>query len=551
MSGHTDRATDNNRVRTWMNDIPLGSLDQLQNAVPDHGPSIRLHENASDVPLPASRPTSASSSLISEGSSIYARSRLSVSVDDPAHSDARNSTASSLWRTQRADLLIAHRIPLPESTATPHQSSQLHDAGSSDETTTDSSSRSNSGLQVNIQTPDGVRAKNPKSSRGHRKARRNKRDDLHTIDIFVPGVGDSSAPSGFNAPTRNQSDRQLPKLNYWQRTAPLMDCLPHLQAIWPEYGRHKNTGSVTCIDYFEGRRRPKVHNKLSISEFGSRRTFTESLEALRVTSKPGIATRVLLIEDLSAGLIESLGSVFELDPEFFAEHLNRSGYDGLDYADELPSRWETYGMPKAHASLKWYRPVHENPKITQWKKDPRSLLDRVGDNASKPSNDMELSGFLGGPGIQRSSTGTSWRKTPSRFLENLRPGRSKSGWTNGTEAAEQRKVPGSITWSDPLYKTDGKRDKHAMRHQAVVSTNIFRRSLPLSTRPPGSKDTPVNVSRWRLGANAQSDTHAFARAAHLSRKTSEDTWENDAVPTAWEEKASIFFYRKSSVPIGT
>lgn len=50
------------------------------------------------------------------------------------------------------------------------------------------------------------------------------------------------------------------------------------------------------------------------------------LEELRYFLKQprskNIKARLLLVEDLSAGIIETLGSTFDLDPEFFALHLN-------------------------------------------------------------------------------------------------------------------------------------------------------------------------------------------------------------------------------------
>lgn len=199
-------------------------------------------------------------------------------------------------------------------------------------------------------------------------------------------------------------------------------------------------------------------------------------------SDPEVLTRFMLIEDLSASLIETLGAVFEIDPEFFAEHLNRSGYNGTDYDDALPPHWETHGMPKAHTSMKWYRPVQQNPKVTQWMAKPSTILDMVSVNRDE----------------------------------------------DDTESAER--VPGSVTWTSTEVDIDGKYIERL--HQAVISTNIFRRSWSLSTRPA-------------------SRTEASGQLASLMVRDimKEEGWKRNAVPTAWEEKASFFHYVKSAVPI--
>ena len=278
--------------------------------------------------------------------------------------------------------------------------------------------------------------------------------------------------------------------DYWARIEPLLECLPDLRTVSASNGRYRNKGSVTCMDYIRSRVRPRVHRKLKPGG-----AFEQRVGELKHILDPQVITRYILIEDLSPEVISCIGSVFEVDPELFAEHINRSGYGGMDYGDPLPSHW----MSEAHISLKWYRPVKQHPKITQWLETPRTLLD----------------------------------------LQKRKP-------TDDTISAK-RAVPGSIPWSDSTYGPDGRPDKNAKSHQVQISTNIFRSCRTLSTRPSTRKEA-LNVKSGSILRSSLS--RAYRKPAHVNLD-SETSWTSDTVPTAWEEKASFFRYNKGSVPIST
>jgi hypothetical protein len=63
-------------------------------------------------------------------------------------------------------------------------------------------------------------------------------------------------------------------------------------------------------------------------------------------------TRVIIVEDLSASVIDVLGSIWDLDPEFFIEHLEKR-WDESD-------RWSTADLSKPYFSSRWCRSVFLN-----------------------------------------------------------------------------------------------------------------------------------------------------------------------------------------------
>ncbi|EGP88859.1 uncharacterized protein MYCGRDRAFT_108659 [Zymoseptoria tritici IPO323] len=264
-------------------------------------------------------------------------------------------------------------------------------------------------------------------------------------------------------------------VNYWESIHPLLDCLPHLRMFSKKSARHKNKGMVTCVDYLHGHDSPRVHDAVKPGK-----EFLDALRTMKHVTDPDVMTRFILVEDLSAEVINRVGSILEVDPELFAEHLHRSGYGTMDYAEPLPNNW----MPKSCVSLKWYRPVRQHPKISSLVSVPSTLL-----------NPQE---------IERKSSHV------------------------------RKMAPGSIVWSDNAYDRNGRANFGGRHHQAVISTNVFRRSWTLSTRSALQRDMP-----------AISDE---GDSSHSDSAEPEVSWERDAIPTAWEEKVSFFRCHHGTVP---
>lgn len=223
---------------------------------------------------------------------------------------------------------------------------------------------------------------------------------------------------------------ELDKRDYWQRIEPLKQFMPHMKGILPPKGRHRLTGRIICVDYLSnGNSRAGITIDMShVRSQSSQETTTDQVKELRNIEDPSIRSRIILVEDLCSESMEILGTTFELDPEFFAEHLNRSGYEAEDYSETDAERWNTSHLGKDFIAMTWCRPVYQNPLLTDWLRAPRKLLNK---DLHRPD-------------------GVS-----------------------------------SVTWRDPIFTPGGKRNRLAREHQLRVDTNIFRRSWSLSAGTAG------------------------------------------------------------------
>jgi hypothetical protein len=219
--------------------------------------------------------------------------------------------------------------------------------------------------------------------------------------------------------------------DYWQRSEPLTQLMPQLKSIFPPKGRHEYTGKVTCIDYFSDSAEWESGDEIDVNRMVSQTdedTLSRQLRALRTVEDLAVGSRLILVEDLCSKSIEILGAAFRLDPEFFAEHLNRSGYDVEDYGVADSARWNTAHLDKDYTTLTWCRPIYQNPLLTDWLRAPRKLLNK------------------------------------------------EEGRVDGTS---------NVTWCDPKFTVEGKENHHANEHRLRVETNIFRQSWSLSAGPAG------------------------------------------------------------------
>ena len=475
-------------LESWAGGIPLGSLEQLQQAAEVDSSPNQSRTNADFVLLPLSSTNSLEPSLgpgtqhlpsghsgRRSGENDSTRSRNSGNAPNAEQAQLpvaealsgsignlslQTASAGSLWNLENAGSAPELRIPLPESSAPSIEHAQQPGA-------------------------------NPTSASN--------------------AAGDANAPdTGQNQPADHAPEADHPgrrprpplELNYWQKIAPLVDCLPHLRSIDPQYGRHNDVGTVTCIDYFQDPSPPIVRDSFDVEQLNNRRTLSGRIRKLKTISDAKIVTRIILVEDLCPDLIEALGSTFQIDPEFFAEHLNRSGYSRVDYDDAPPARWETYSMPKSHASMTWFRPVAQSPKVTEWLRNPSAFLDKA---------------MIGKDGHEKT-------------------------------------VISSITWYDPEFTPDGRPNEFQMEHQAVVSTNIFRRSWALSARPSTPGERLQKPSKWMRNRDTREDRQTVPETGSLASGASGlhdlQKRRGGLIPTAWEERASFFFYNEAAAPIG-
>lgn len=266
-------------------------------------------------------------------------------------------------------------------------------------------------------------------------------------------------PSTFvDAPRPPTPDRR----DYWQRIEPLTYFMPHLTDIFPSKGRHRHAGKVACIDY-RSDGYPQTRDEIDVVHFKSRsgrRRMARQLIDIGIVDDPTVTSRVLLVEDLCPETIEMLDTAFDLDPEFFAEHLNRSGYDAEDYGEVDAARWNTSHLGKDYVNLTWCRPVYQNPLLTKWLRAPRNLLNRG------------------------------------------------EGRTDGTSI---------LTWRDAIFTAIGKRNPLAREHRLRVETNIFRQSWSLLAGSAGldgqlhvSDNTALNDLRSKLVPTAWQERASFS-----------------------------------------
>jgi hypothetical protein len=150
-------------------------------------------------------------------------------------------------------------------------------------------------------------------------------------------------------------DAVQPVISYKELIPQLASDLPHLINVQEVSCRHPDAGKITCYDIPKDFASPKFVKHYSPKDWESPAALDELTHIPNVSQ---IKRRIIIVEDLSPVLINSLGSLFLINPEFFEEHLNKSGY-GTHSNNDLDVRlWNTSLVKKDYFSLRWYRPVY-------------------------------------------------------------------------------------------------------------------------------------------------------------------------------------------------
>lgn len=199
----------------------------------------------------------------------------------------------------------------------------------------------------------------------------------------VPSVHSSILlPANSSAPGKQDKNktgaRELQRLLklYNDRINYLSDHFSHLKKICSD-SRHDKT-IITAFDYADSTLRGSKQlpiefetRETAVSEEYRRARIEESRAFMCVNSLwPEVNTRIIVVEDIGPTMISLLGVVFELSPEFFAEHLYRSGYRGNEGLELSPSAWRTSNLQKDYVSMEWRRPVQ------RWRQEPVTLAQR-------------------------------------------------------------------------------------------------------------------------------------------------------------------------------
>lgn len=230
-----------------------------------------------------------------------------------------------------------------------------------------------------------------------------------------------------------------PTSSYAQRIDSLMSCMPHLKALYSFQRDLETNPVITRLDYKNNIENPR---RKSRRVFRSRDWLGPNSKAFAKKLSAGGSSsaflRVLFIEDLTSALIDTLGTLYGVDPELFASHMSSSGSSNLSYDDPPPARWSTAKMRKSYYSLKWYRPVRLEKRVSQWLRNPKDLAK------------------LGEDGIE---------------------------------------------WSETTHERRGQ-DIYEKKthHNVTLNNNIFRRSWPLSSDPDGAPGDGLHAA-WEEKAS--------------------------------------------------
>ncbi|KAL4879470.1 hypothetical protein BJY04DRAFT_220066 [Aspergillus karnatakaensis] len=86
------------------------------------------------------------------------------------------------------------------------------------------------------------------------------------------------------------------------------------------------------------------------------------------TRDPAVSTRYIIVEDLTSSICLTLGAAFDLDPQFFVDHIN-SQVTGTNvpktHVTHVTRGWSLLSSTKPYHSFYWYRPVgrHEDADV--------------------------------------------------------------------------------------------------------------------------------------------------------------------------------------------
>ena len=152
---------------------------------------------------------------------------------------------------------------------------------------------------------------------------------------------------------------------YKARTSHLSEQFLHLDKVCSR-SRH-DKADITVLDYagsrFHGSRQLQVEFETKKALQRARIEETQIFMCAK-SLWPEVDTRLIMLEDIGPTMINLLGAIFKLSPEFFAEHLHRSGYHGDALHELPPSGWRTSNLHKDYVSMEWRRP------IKRWLQEP-------------------------------------------------------------------------------------------------------------------------------------------------------------------------------------
>ena len=162
--------------------------------------------------------------------------------------------------------------------------------------------------------------------------------------------------------TQNQAapSDQDPHRSYRHLIRRLSTHLPHLQKVLAPT-RHE-TASIHVLDSFAHDTVPTepLRWHIDLRENSNAEATIEDFTRHLKDIPSALKSRVVIVEDLCPQLCCILGSVLDINPHFFAQHLLNAGHLNGKYDDVPDELWSTHDLKRDYVSIQWYRPVRPN-----------------------------------------------------------------------------------------------------------------------------------------------------------------------------------------------
>ncbi|KAF2756302.1 hypothetical protein EJ05DRAFT_96595 [Pseudovirgaria hyperparasitica] len=143
---------------------------------------------------------------------------------------------------------------------------------------------------------------------------------------------------------------------YRDRIRILAEEAPRLRTLVSTVCRHHKNTNLAVFDYDIDGNSIADQNRVSDERHwdGNAEAFADEF---KFGIQSGTTRRLLFVQDLSPGMIDLLGSTFQINPECFSDHLYQSGYGDSQVDSQAYSDWESLPSIKDHTTFEWYRPV--------------------------------------------------------------------------------------------------------------------------------------------------------------------------------------------------
>lgn len=123
----------------------------------------------------------------------------------------------------------------------------------------------------------------------------------------------------------DQKQPPKPVIYHNEQVQRLVECMPHLKQLQTHSSRIPSGASITRLEYGKDIELPRRKSRKTFDSGTWTGSASDSLaKQLGPKSNKPCCLRVLLVEDLSTGLMRALGSQYYVDPEAFAAHLSMS-----------------------------------------------------------------------------------------------------------------------------------------------------------------------------------------------------------------------------------